>query len=318
MDGGIGSELEAMGYSPGEAHGPVNFTWGTLALYDAPETVKTMHRRYVDAGADILLTNTFMFHRCVRMERDGDLAVPSGTWREKARLSVRLAREAAREGGQPDAAVVFAMMIQDSPKAEWAVNRANSDRGSKDWKEMVAPEYLRDLARTLESEPPDAFLVELAPPIAEELRFPHFETLLATGVPLWIAYRRAVGGPVGIFGDPLPTDGDLFGRAVRRLEELGVGAVLVHCLPPANAHGVALWLRRFTSLPIGVYPNNGRYDMYTWQWEHTVSPDELADHARRYVAEGFATVGGCCGVQPAHIAAVARAVKPAPTPARGR
>jgi S-methylmethionine-dependent homocysteine/selenocysteine methylase len=318
MDGGIGSELKAMGYSPGEAHGPVNFTWGTLALYDAPETVKAMHRRYVDAGADILLTNTFMFHRCVRMERDGDLAVPSGTWREKARLSVRLAREAAREGGRPDAAVVFAMMIQDSPKAEWAVNRANSDRGSKDWKEMVAPEYLRDLARTLESEPPDAFLVELAPPIAEELRFPHFETLLATGFPLWIAYRRAVGGPVGIFGDPLPTDGDLFGRAVRRLEELGVGAVLVHCLPPANAHGVALWLRRFTSLPIGVYPNNGRYDMYTWQWEHTVSPDELADHARRYVAEGFATVGGCCGVQPAHIAAVARAVKPAPTPARGR
>jgi methionine synthase I (cobalamin-dependent) len=64
MDGGIGSELQAMGYSPPKASGPVNFTWGTLALYDAPETVKAMHRRYVDAGAEVLLTNTFMFHRC--------------------------------------------------------------------------------------------------------------------------------------------------------------------------------------------------------------------------------------------------------------
>jgi len=280
--------------------------------------VKAMHRRYVDAGADILLTNTFMFHRCVRMERDGELAVPSGTWRETARLAVRLAREAAREGGRPDAAVVFAMMVQDSPKAEWGVNRASSGRGSKDWKEMVAHDYLRDLAGALETEPPDAFLVELAPPIAEDVMFPHYETLVATGFPLWIGYRRGVGGPVGIFGDALPTDGDLFGRAARRLEEMGVGAVLVHCLPPVNAHGVAPWLRRFTSLPIGVYPNNGRYDMYTWRWEHTVSPDELADHARRYVAEGCAIVGGCCGVRPEHIAAIARAVKPAGAPSRGR
>jgi S-methylmethionine-dependent homocysteine/selenocysteine methylase len=318
MDGGIGSELQAMGYAPAKSHGPINFTWGTLALYDAPETVKAMHRRYVDAGADILLTNTFMFHRCVRMERDGDLGVSPGTWRDKARLSVRLAREAAREGGRPDAAVVFAMMIQDSPKEEWAVNRASSGQGSKDWREMVAHDYLRELAEALESEPPDAFLVELAPPIAADLAFPHYETLVATGFPLWVGYRRGVGGPVGIFGDALPADGDLFGRAARRFEEMGVGAVLVHCLPPATAHGVAPWLRNFTSLPLGVYPNNGRYDMYTWRWEHTVSPDELADHARRYATEGFAVVGGCCGVRPEHIAAVARMLKQPAARSRSR
>jgi hypothetical protein len=36
MDGGIGSELQAMGYPPAKAEVPVNFTWGTLALYEAP------------------------------------------------------------------------------------------------------------------------------------------------------------------------------------------------------------------------------------------------------------------------------------------
>src|SRR5262245_51990441 len=165
MDGGIGSELQAMGYPPADSPRPLNFTWGTLALYDAPGTVKAMHRRYVDAGADVLLTDTFLFHRCVRMERDGDLDAPPGTWREKARLAVRLAGEAAAEGGRPDAAVAFCMMIQDSPKEDWDVNRASGEGRSKDWKVMAAHEYLKDLAEALRPEPPDALLVELAPPI---------------------------------------------------------------------------------------------------------------------------------------------------------
>src|SRR5512139_2469680 len=82
MDGGIGSELQSMGYPPADSARPLNFTWGTLALYDAPDVVKAMHRRYVDAGAEVLLTDTFQFHRCVRMEQDGDLDVPPGNWHE--------------------------------------------------------------------------------------------------------------------------------------------------------------------------------------------------------------------------------------------
>jgi methionine synthase I (cobalamin-dependent) len=312
LDGGIGSELQAMGYPPAAAGTakPVNYTWGTMALYDAPEVVKAMHRRYVDAGADILLTDTFLFHRCVRLERDGDLAVPPGTWREKARLAVRLAREAAAEAGRPGVAVAFCMMLQDGPKSEWAYNGPSVPKGSKDWEEKVSLDYLRELAEALADEPPDAFLVELAPPIPADLAFPHYEALIASGIPLWVAYRRAVGGPIGIFGEGQEQDGDLFGRAARRLEELGAGAVLVHCLPADKAHGVAPWLRQFTSLPLGVYPNNGRYDMWVWRWEHDLTPEEFAEHARGYAAEGMSIIGGCCGTRPAHIAAVARALKP--------
>jgi S-methylmethionine-dependent homocysteine/selenocysteine methylase len=310
MDGGIGSELQAMGYPPADSKTPVNYTWGTMALYEAPELVKAMHRRYVDAGADILLTDTFLFHRCVIMEQDGDLDVPPGTWQEKARLAVRLAREAATEGGRPDVAVVFCMMIQDEAKQWWSYNGPSApDRGTENWEWQVGLDYLRDLSAALDSEPPDAFLVELAPPITPELSFPHFETLVATGIPTWVAYRRTVEGPVGIFGEDKPKDGDLFGRAARCLEEIGVGALLVHCLPPEKAHGVAPWLRDYTSLPLGVYPNNGRYDMWKWEWSHTVSPEELAEHARGYAAEGMSIIGGCCGTRPEHIAAIARALK---------
>lgn len=312
MDGGIGSELQAMGYPPAESQTPLNFTWGSMALYENPQIVKEMHRRYVDAGADILLTNTFLFHRCVALEQDGGLDVPEGTWQEKARLSVQLAREAAAEGGRPDTAVVFCMMIQDGPKSEWGYNGPSYERGTKDWDGMVTLDYLRELGEVLDADPatrPDALLVELAPPITGDLSFPHFQALIDTGFPLWVAYRRTVDGPVAIFGDRETPDGDLLGRAAKQFEKMGVSALLVHCLPPEHGHGVAAWLREFTTLPLGVYPNNGRYDMWKWEWSHTISADEMAEHARGYAAEGMNIIGGCCGTRPEHIAAMAAAVK---------
>jgi S-methylmethionine-dependent homocysteine/selenocysteine methylase len=309
MDGGIGSELQAMWYPPVAPERRVNFTWGTLALYDAPDVTKAMHRRYVDAGADILLTNTFLFHRCVQLEQDGDLGVPPGTWREKAKLAVRLARQAAAEGGRPNVAVAFAMMIHDKPKAEWPED-GPSAKGAGSWDERVPIDFLRELGRVLQDEPPDAFLVELAPPIPDDLTFPHYEALLESGLPLWIAYRRTVGGSIDLFGKMRVQDGDLLGRAAQRFEHMGVGALLVHCIPPDKAHGVAPWLRQFTSLPLGVYPNNGQYDMYEWRWEKDLAPEEFAEHAQGYVAEGMNIVGGCCGVRPDHIAAVAHALRP--------
>jgi len=314
MDGGIGSELQAMGYPPadGDVGRSLNFTWGAMALYDNPEIVKAMHRRYVDAGAEILLTNTFLFHRCVQLEADGDLAVPAGTWKEKARLSVRLAREAAAEGGNPDIAVVFVMMIQDGPKQEWRRNGPSVEKGSKDWEDRVSVEYLRELGNAFGEDRPDALMVELAPPIPDDLAFPHFEALVASGIPTWISYRRRVGRPVEIFGNDLPEDGDLFGRAARKLEEIGVAALLVHCLPLEKAHGVAAWLREYTALPLGVYPNNGRYDMWKWEWQYTITPEQMAEHARGYAAEGFSIIGGCCGVRPDHITAIVAALKPIP------
>jgi methionine synthase I (cobalamin-dependent) len=311
MDGGIGSELQAMGYPPESSTTPVNYTWGSMALYENPEIVKQMHRRYVDAGADILLTNTFLFHRCWKMEVDGDLDVPPGAWHDKAKLAVRLAREAAAEGGRPETAVVFCMMIQDGPKEEWGYNGPSYKRGTKDWEWTVPLDYLRELGATLRElgeDAPDALLVELAPPLNPEIGFEHYQTLIDTGFPTWVAWRRTVGRPVGIFGEDGEPDGDLFGQAAKRLEKMGASAVLVHCLPPDKGHGVAQWLRRFTSLPLGVYPNNGRYDMWKWEWTHTISPEEMAEHARGYASEGMSIIGGCCGTRPEHIAAVAAAV----------
>jgi methionine synthase I (cobalamin-dependent) len=310
LDGATGSELQVMGY-PREVGGqrPLNFTWGTLAVYDAPDLTRQLHRRYVDAGADILETNTFLLHRLQRMEAEGELDVPPGTWREKAQLSVRLAREAAREAGRDDVAVAFSLLVSASPKSEWMWNgpTAKATRPPAP-KELLSLDYLRELASTLRDEPPEALLVELAPDPGENLEFPYFDVLLDSEIPLWVAYRRGVQGRLGITGDVLEEDAALFARAVEKLEAIGVSAILVMCAPAESLHGMAPWLRQHTRLPIGVYPNNGQYDMWEWRWEHVLTPEAFAAEAEHFADEGMNIIGGCCGTRPSDIEAAAKAL----------
>jgi homocysteine S-methyltransferase len=316
LDGATGSELQAMGY-PREVEGqrPLNFTWGTLALYDAPDLTRQLHRRYVDAGAQILETNTFLLHRLQQMEEARELDVPAGTWREKAKLSVRLAREAAHEAGRDDIAVAFSLEVSASPKSEWMWNgpTAKATRAPQP-KVILGLDYLRELSQTLAQEdPPDALLVELAPDVPEDLSFPYYEVLLASDIPLWIAFRRGPSGKIGISGERMRDDDDLFARAVDRLEALGVSALLTMCAPADALHGVASALRQHTKLPLGVYPNNGQYDMWQWRWEHVLTPEAFAAEAQSFAAEGMNIIGGCCGTRPSDIAAVARSLASAPT-----
>ena len=96
--------------------------------------------------------------------------------------------------------------------------------------------------------------------IREPRTFETIEILLETGLPVWLSFRRCRHGVCGVQGQHWgPPEGDLFGRAARRFEEMGVGALLINCLPVEHVPGMISWLRDFTSLPLGVYPNLGDY-----------------------------------------------------------
>ena len=55
---------------------------------------------------------------------------------------------------------------------------------------------------------------------------------------MWLSFRRCRHGVCGVFGQHWgPPEGDLFGRAARRFEEMGVGALLINCLPVDHVPG---------------------------------------------------------------------------------
>ena len=132
--------------------------------------------------------------------------------------------------------------------------------------------------------------------------FPDYQIFLDTGIPLWISYRRTIGKIVGVDGEDITEDGDRFGLAARKFEQMGVSAVLVNCLPVEEIDGVATWLRQFTNITLGGYPNWGHYLRYEWDWSSCPAPEVFVEHARRWASEGMQIIGGCCGVRPLRFA----------------
>lgn len=309
LDGGIGSELQEVGYPENPADRPKNYTWGTLAVREAPEKLVEVHRRYAEAGADVLETHTFALNRVYAAIEDGRLDLPRDEWKRMALASVALVRAGAARAGRTDVAVAFSCRTMDWPPEQQ--ERARDYTGT--YVPLDLDRYLKPLAELLATadadHKPDLILMEIQKEIPENLEFPDYQVFLETGIPLWISYRRTVGKIVGVEGETILEDGDRFGQAARRFEELGVSAVLVNCLPPRLVDGVASWLRQFTGLPLGAYPNWGRYLDYEWDWSSCPPTEEFVAHARTWVEEGMQIIGGCCGTRPEQIRALVEAFK---------
>jgi S-methylmethionine-dependent homocysteine/selenocysteine methylase/SAM-dependent methyltransferase len=291
LDGAVATELQRVHALSDEGPALDRELWGTWALYRAPQAVLDVHRSYVAAGCDVISTDTWSILSAPETEMR---ASPGRTelahWMDIARRGIQLARDAIHEGGREnDCAVAFAISEE--------VNSAGR-KGTLDL-----------LTRVWAEEPPDLILLETLTLIREPETFETVERLLDTGLPLWLSFRRCRHGVCGVYGQHWgPPEGDLFGRAARRFEEMGVGALLVNCLPVDHVPGMLPWLRDFTDLPLGVYPNLGYLAGRRWRFDERVGPEEYARLALEWRAEGAQIVGGCCGTAPEHIGVAARAL----------
>lgn len=295
MDGATGTELIRVA---GERPELEEHLWGLTALLESPADVKAVHRRYVDVGCDVICTDTWGLATALRdgQARMWETSEPIH-WMDVARRAVHLAREAAEEGGRAEeVAVAFSI---------------NGDVDTPDGRETI-----RLLARAFEHDAPDLILVETLT-LVRSSTYATVEALLATGLPVWLSFRRCRHGVCGVYGEHWGgPEGDAFGRAARRFEEMGVGALAINCLPPDHVTGMLAWLRDFTDLPLGVYPNLGYLSAVGWR-EAGVGAEEYAALALRWRDEGAQIVGGCCGVGPDQIAA-ARAVLSETKPGHAR
>jgi S-methylmethionine-dependent homocysteine/selenocysteine methylase len=280
LDGGVGSELERVGFPRDRNVGDL---WGTVAVLEAPELAVEVHRRYVLAGADVITTHTWRIDGL----RNGMRAVAS--------RAVELARGAAAELGRPETAVAFSL-----------------------WPEPLERSSTAELATAIAEARPDLILAETVETIPRDLRFPLFELLLETELPLWVSYRWTATGPPDLRHQGIPpyagtlqdADGALLARAAAGLERLGVSAVLLNCLPRELVVGALPLVRTSTTLPLGVYPNVGTYADPGWNFDESVTPaDYAADAVRWRDVEGAQIVGGCCGTTPEHITAVVEAFR---------
>jgi S-methylmethionine-dependent homocysteine/selenocysteine methylase/SAM-dependent methyltransferase len=298
LDGGNATELGRE--RAGQLRDADRGLWGTGALYDAPYSVLDVHRRYVEVGCDVISTNTWAILAAAELEAAGLVGRGAAMhWMDVARLGVRLARQAVEEAGRTDTCAV-----------------AFSVNGDIDSERRRAT--LELLLRALAEEPPDLVLMETMSLVREGLTMPSVELVVDTGLPVWLSFRRCRHGVCGVYGQHWGgPEGDVFGRAARAFEETGVRALLINCLPPDHVPGMLPWLSDFVDLPLGVYPNLGYYSDAGWRFDPRIGPEEYAELALAWRAEGAQIVGGCCGTSPQHVAAAKRALA-GTTPGRPR
>jgi S-methylmethionine-dependent homocysteine/selenocysteine methylase/SAM-dependent methyltransferase len=288
LDGATGTELIGV---HGQRPEVDEHLWGLTAIVDAPDDVQAVHRRYAEIGCDVISTNTWGLPTALR---NGGVPLLDSAepvhWMDVARRAVRLARAATAQAGRRDEiAVAFSV---------------NGDVDTSDGRETI-----RLLARAFEEDRPDLILVETLS-LVRSSTYATVEALLDTGLPVWLSFRRCRHGVCGVYGEHWGgPEGDSFGRAARRFEEMGVGALAINCVPPDHVTGMLSWLRDFTDLPLGAYPNLGYLSAAGWRHELSIGGREYADLALGWRDEGAEMIGGCCGVGPEHVAAARAALE---------
>jgi homocysteine S-methyltransferase len=289
LDGATGTELDRRGV---DTSLPL---WSARALIVAPDVVRQVHRDYLDAGADILTTNTFRTHR-----RTLTRAGVGERTRELTQLAVQLAREAIVESGRT-AYIAGSMSPLEDCYSPALVPPDDELRAEH-----------REMARDLAEAGCDLLLVETMNSIREAVIAT--DCAASTGLPVCVSF---VVGPNGRPPDQQTVDnedavapmtllsGESIESAVAALTNLKPTAIMVNCVPLAYVDRAFEALRTAQRGSIGLYANVGHADdVIGWALTNDVQPTAYARHARRWIEQGAAIVGGCCGTSPAHIEAI--------------
>ncbi len=272
--GGIGALIHERGI---ETKLPL---WSAEALLSehGAAVVKGIHREYLDAGAQIVTTNTFRtnsrsFLKANRTTEEAHAATL---------LAVYLAREARSERMREDVAIGGCV----GPVEECFEPELVPDD------ESLRREHAQ-LAGWLKEGGVDFIAIETINTIREAKIAA--ETARAAGLPFTVSFVCNENGDL-LSGEPIENAVD----AVLSLEPL---AICTNCyLNPEQIGATLDRLLAVSPLPVGVYANGGGTPCHeTNGLKHNHSAEHYAAHAEEWLRKGAAIVGGCCGTTPEHI-----------------
>lgn len=287
LDGGMGQELVA------RSGRPPNNLWATQVMLDQPELVHDIHADYFAAGATIATTNTYAIHhdRLVRQGLDhlfADLyaaAIAQATRARDAHGSGRIAGSLGPLGASYRADVAEPI---DQAAAKYA-------------------EIVGILAPAV-----DMFIVETSASVAQSEGA--LKGAAAAGKPVWLSVTVNDADGTHL------RSGEAVAELAPIIERYAPAAVLVNCAVPEAMTAALAEVAKFER-PFGAYANGFTHITPEFLLDSPtvaalssrldLTPDVYARFAMGWVDQGATIVGGCCEVGPAHIAALAAALRDA-------
>lgn len=293
FDGAMGTEIYKRGVYINRSYDEVNLT--------APDLVEGIHRAYVEAGADVITTNTFGANRLRLMpfglEDQHDAINAKG---------VQLAKAAATDKAW------VAGSIGPTGAQLTPIGRISPGEAFKTFKAQ---------ATILADEGVDLFVLETFSSVQE----------------LWAAVRAVTSvsdKPVvaSLTFQPVPASereaqAEVVLKAVQTMREWSVDAIGTNCSNgPRGILDIVEIMASQTNLPILAMPNAGLPQVVEGRTLYLAGPEYMGEYARRHAQAGARIVGGCCGTSPEttkemrnflqSIAPMEAKSTPQPTPAR--
>jgi 5-methyltetrahydrofolate--homocysteine methyltransferase len=279
-DGAMGTQLMLAGLEQGGC--------GEAWNLSHPERVLAIQRRYVDAGSDCLITNTFGGSRIMlrRHGHDGDVAAVN-------KAAVEIAREAF--GGRPGYVLgdvgPFGGLME--PYGEFTAAEVRS--------------AFAEQTRALVDAGADAIIVETQTALEE----------LALAVEA--ARDAGAGCIIGSMAYDVTLDGTTFRtmmgvdpeRAAEFMQDAGVDVVALNCGTRMDMERARQAVERYrcaTDLPVMAQPNAGQPRLVDMKVVYDETPAEMVTGVVPLLEAGAGVVGACCGSTPDHITAFRAAV----------
>lgn len=275
-DGATATNYQQMGMAIGVA--PEEW------LFEEPEKVTALHRAFIEAGSDIILTDTF--GATSPRLRESPYA---GRATEVNHRAVSLACEAAST--RPDVLVAGSMgptgLLMD-PLGELTPS--------------AAADAYAEQAAALSQGGVDLLLLETFSALDEALAAIDGVRRASTlPVVVSFSFDRGTRTMMGLS----PT------QVIESIAPIGIAAIGANC--GRSLEDMEQVVQEFAALnagiPLWIKPNAGLPRMVGDIARYETSPAEMAEYARRFIDAGARVIGGCCGSSPEHVAAIAAAVR---------
>jgi methionine synthase I (cobalamin-dependent) len=272
-DGATGTMLQEAGIPAG--------TPGESWVLDRPDEISRLHRAYLDAGSDMILTSTFGATQARLRAAGLDAHV--------ADINLRAA-EIAREAAGDE--VYVAGDIGPSGEMMTPLGQLTFES---------AVDLFAEQAKALSSGPIDCIYIETMSDL-NEARAAVTGSLQVTDLPIFCTFSFDTHGRTGMGVSPA--------QAGLAMVELGVSAVGANCgHAPEEVIEILKELRQVApNAYLIAKPNAGVPRLVKRKAVYDASPERMADLAQRFVEQGASIVGACCGSSPEHIAAIAQLI----------
>ena len=265
FDGGMGTELQKNGLKKGELPELLNI--------HSPEIVKKVHKSYLDAGCDIITTNTF-----------GANSLKFLNVEEIITNAVNIVKDAINESGRK---AYTALDVGPLGKLLAPYGDLPFEDAYNLFKEQVVVGEKAGADLVLIETMGDLYEIKSAVLAAKE----------NTNLPIFVSMIFDKKGAL-LTGADVKT-------AIVTLEGLGVDGIGLNCgLGPDQMLVLLKEMTKYSSIPIFIQPNAGLPVSVNGETVYNVTPEEFAEKQLKILENGACALGGCCGTNPMHIKAM--------------